>query len=199
MTNAALVREIREIATPTEVITEPDVNVTASELIRDIESVSRREKLETVVRLRNRLNPTIRKKLVLALTNSRKHAVETEAQLSKDFKDYPANGKAFQRVIRERMAKDPDPLLPEKTALAADFRNATVREISLEDGRNVLVGHEYLGTLGSAEYAYCLNFGEHLAGVVCFGSTAGTRRNIRRSNCFRPKRSSACWDGFPAR
>ena len=181
LTNAALVREIREIATPTEVITEPDVNVTASELIRDIESVSRREKLGRIIRLRNRLNPTIRKKLVLALTNWLKHAAESQAQLSKDFQDYPANGKAFQRVIRERMAEEPDPLLAEKLTLAADFKNATVREISLEDARNILVGHEYLGTLGSAEHAYSLSFGEHLAGVVCFGSTAGTR--VRSSVC----------------
>ena len=38
LTNAALLREIREIVTPTEVLTDPDVNVVASELIRDIES-----------------------------------------------------------------------------------------------------------------------------------------------------------------
>jgi hypothetical protein len=181
LTNAALLREIREIATPTEVITEPDVNVTASELIRDIESVSRREKLETVVRLRNRLNPTIRKKLILALNNSKDEAAKHEAQLAGDFVDYSANGKAFQRVIREQMAEQSDPLLSEKLALAADFTNATVREISLEDARNVLMGHEYLGTLGSAEHAYSLSFGEHLAGVVCFGSTAGTR--VRSSVC----------------
>src|SRR5262249_38117614 len=146
LTNAALVREIREIATPTEVITEPDVNVTASELIRDIESVSRREKLETVVRLRNRLNPTISKKLVLALTNWLKHAAESQAQLSKSFQGYPTNGKAFQRVIRERMAEEPDLLLAEKLTLAADFTNATVREISLEDARNLIVAQEWLGT-----------------------------------------------------
>ncbi len=181
LTNAALVREIREIATPTEVITEPDVNVTASELIRDIESVSRREKLETVVRLRTRLNPTIRKKLILALNNSKDEAAQHEAQLAGDFVDYSANGKAFQRVIRERLAEQPDSLLSEKMALAADFKNASVREISLEDARNVLMGHEYLGTLGSAEHAYCLSFGKHLAGVVCFGSTAGTR--VRSSVC----------------
>jgi hypothetical protein len=179
--NSALLREIREITTPTEVLTDPDVNVIASELIRDIESQSRREKLDTVVRLRSRLNPTIRKKLILAISNSLKHAAESEAHLSRDFEDYPANGKAFQRVIRERMAEEPDPLLAEKLALAADFKNASVREISLEDARNILVGHEYLGTLGSAEHAYSLAFGEYLVGVVCFGSTAGTR--VRSSVC----------------
>ncbi len=121
LTNAALLREIREIVTPTEVLTDPDVNVIASELIRDIESASRREKLETAVRLRKRLNPTLTKKLVLALTNSANHLARCEKQLSKDFEDFPANGKAFQRVIRERMAEQPDPLLAEKVALAADF------------------------------------------------------------------------------
>jgi hypothetical protein len=181
LTTAGLLRAVREVVTPSEVVIEPDINVVAAELTRDIESQSRREKLETVVRLRNRLNPTIRKKVILALKNSLKYTGESEAQLSKDFKDYPANGKAFQRVIRERMAEEPDPLLSEKLALAADFENASVREISLEDARNVLMGHEYLGSLGSAEHAYSLSFGEHLAGVVCFGSTAGTR--VRSSVC----------------
>jgi hypothetical protein len=181
LTNAALLREIREIATPTEVLTDPDVNVVAAELTRDIESQSRRQKLETVVRLRNRLNPTIRKKLILALKNSTANAARCEAELSKDFEDFPANGKAFQRVIRERMAEQPDPLLPEKMALAADFKNATVREISLAEARNVIVSHEFLGNLGSSEFAYSLSFGEHIAGCVCFGSTAGTK--VKASVC----------------
>lgn len=181
LTTAGLLRAIRETVTPSEVVTEPDINVVAAELTRDIESQSRREKLETAVRLRNRLNPTIRKKLILALKNSLKHAAEFEAQLSKDFEDYPANGKAFQRVIRERVSDQPDPLLSEKLALAADFNNASVREISLEDARNVLMGHEYLGTLGSAEFAYGLFFGRHLAGTVAFGSTAGTA--VKKSVC----------------
>lgn len=181
LTNSALLREIREIVTPSEVITEPDVNVVAAELIRDIESEGRKAKLETVVRMRKRLNPTIRRKLILALANSLAHAAESKSQLSKDFEDYPATGKAFQRVIRERMAEEPDPRVSEKQELARDFKNASVREISLEDARNVIVGHEYLGALGSPEFAYGLFFGEHLAGVVCFGSTAGTK--VRASVC----------------
>jgi len=181
LTTAGLLRAIKETVTPVATAVEPDINVIAAELTRDIESQSRREKLETVVRFRSRLNPTIRKKLILALKNSLRHSTESEAELSEDFQDYPANGKAFQRVIRERMAEEPDPLLSKKIALAADFKNASVREISLEDARNVLMGHEYLGTLGSAEHAYSLSFGEHLAGVVCFGSTAGTR--VKSSVC----------------
>lgn len=181
LTTAALLREIREIVTPTGVVSEPDVNLVASELIRDLESVSRREKLEKVTQLRNRLSPTISKKLTLALRNLAKHAADCEKEISKDFEDFPANGKAFQRVIRERMAEQPDPLLAEKKALAADFKNAIVREISLGDARNVLVGHEYLGTLGSAEFSYGLFFGKHLAGTVAFGSTAGTA--VKKSVC----------------
>lgn len=181
LSNAALLREIREIVTPTEVLTDPDVNVVAAELTRDIESYSRREKLDTVVRLRNRLNPTIRKQLILALKNSTSSAAQYEAQLAKDFEDFPANGKAFQRVIRERMAEQPDPLLAKKLALAADFKNAFVREISLADARNLIVAQEWLGNLGSTEHAFGLFFGEHLAGCACFGSTAGTK--VRASVC----------------
>jgi len=179
LTNAALLREIRETITPNDVPSEPDINVVAAELTRDIESQSRREKLEAVVRLRSRLNPTITKRLTSALRNLAKHAADCEKQISTDFEDYPANGKAFQRVIRERMAEQPDPLLAEKLALAADFKNATVREISLAEARNVLMGHEYLGTLGSAEFSYGLFFGKYLAGAVAFGSTAGTA--VKRS------------------
>lgn len=181
LTNAALLREIREIVTPTEVLTDRDVNVVAAELTRDIESYSRREKLDTVVRLRNRLNPTIRKKLILALKNSTSSAAQYEARLAKDFEDFPANGKAFQRVIRERMAKEADPLLAEKEALAKDFAKASVREVSLADARNLIVANEWLGNLGSAEHAWGLFFGDHLAGCVCFGSTAGTK--VRASVC----------------
>lgn len=181
LTTAGLLRAVREVLTPSEVVIEPDVNVVATELTRDIESQSRKAKLETLVRLRSRLNPTIRRKLILALKNSLKHAAESEAQLSKDFQDFPANGKAFQRVIRERMAEEPDPLLGEKMALAADFKNASVREISLAEARNVVVTQEWLGNLGSSEFAFGLFFGEYLAGVACFGSTAGTK--VKASVC----------------
>jgi hypothetical protein len=181
LTNAALLREIREIVTPTEVITEPDVNVVASELIRDIESESRKVKLETVVRLRKRLNPTIRKKLILALSNSLRQTAESKAQLSKDLEEFPTNGKAFQRVIRERMAEEPDPLLAEKIALATNFKNASVQEVSLAEARNLVVPFEWLACLGSSEFAFSLAFGEHVAGVVCFGSTAGTK--VKASVC----------------
>ena len=167
--------------TPTQGVIEPDINVVAAELTRDIESQSRKAKLDTVVRLRSRLNPTIRKKLILALKSAKGDLGHFESELLNDFRELPTNGKCHQRIVREMMAEQPDPLLGEKKALAADFKNATVREISLADARSVIVANEFLGTLGSAEHAFGLFVGEHLAGCVCFGSTAGTK--VRSSVC----------------
>lgn len=181
LTTTGLLRAVREIITPHAVPSELDINLIAAELTREIESRSRREKLQTVVRLRSRLNPTISKKLTLALRNLAAYAADCEKQISKDFVDYPANGKAFQCFIRERTAEQPDPFLDKKKALAADFKNAVVREISIAEARNVIVAQEWLGTLGSSEFAFGLFFGEYLAGVVCFGSTAGTK--VKASVC----------------
>ena len=171
----------REIVTPAEVLTEPDINVIASELIRDVESASRKEKLETVIRLRKRLNPTIRKKLILALKNSVTDAAHFEAQLSSDFQEFPSNGKCHQRLIREHMAEQPEADLEEKRKLAVDFKYAVVREISYDEARNLIVANEWLGNLGTTEWSYGLAYGDHLAGVVCFGRTAGT--NVATSVC----------------
>jgi hypothetical protein len=127
LTTAGLLRAVREIVTPNGVPTERDINVIASELIRDVESQSREAKLKAVVRLRNRLNPTIRKKLILALKNAKGDLGHFEEELLNDFREFSTNGKCHQRIVREMMAKQPDPLLNEKKALAADFKNATVR------------------------------------------------------------------------
>jgi hypothetical protein len=183
LTTAGLLRAVREIVTPSEVGVEPEINVVAAELIRDIESVSRKAKLEAVVRLRSRLNPTIRKKLILALKNAKGDLEHFEAELLSDFREFPTNGKCHQRIVREIIAEQEksDPLLSEKKALAADFKNATVREISLAEARNLVVASEWLGNLGSSEFAFGLFFGEYLAGCVCFGSTAGTK--VRSSVC----------------
>ena len=175
LTTAALLREVREIVTPAEVVVEPDINVIAAELTRDIESASRREKLETAVRLRNRLNPTIRKNLISALRNAVKGAGAFGAQLSVGFHESSSNAKCHQRAIRERMAEQPEPELEEKRRLAADFRNAIVREISYDEARNVILANEWLGNMGTTEFSFGLFFGEHLAGVACFGRTAGTQ------------------------
>ncbi len=181
LTTAGLLRAVREIVTPNGVPTERDINVTASELIRDVESQSRKAKLETVIRFRSRLNPTVRRQLISALKNAKGDLGHFEAELLDGFREFPANGKCHQRIVREMMAEQPDPLLKEKKALAADFKNATVREISLAEARNLVVASEWLGNLGSSEFAFGLFFGEYLAGCVCFGSTAGTK--VRASVC----------------
>lgn len=83
--------------------------------------------------------------------------------------------KAHQRLVRELRAKLPDPLLKKKRKLAKDFSHASVEQISYDVAKNVILRNEYLGSMGSASYCFGLYFGEYLASVVCFGSTAGTK------------------------
>ena len=181
LTTAALLREIKEVVRPAGTLVEPDINVVAAELIRDIESAGRREKLKAVVQSRNRLNPTIRKTLVSALKDAARDVAAFADQLSRDFQEFPANGKCHQRVIREHMAEQPEAEIAEKRKLAADFKNAVVREISYEEAKNLIIAVEYLASMGTTEFAYGLFVGDHLAGVVCFGRTAGT--NVAASIC----------------
>ena len=98
-----------------------------------------------------------------------------------DFKQPPSNGKAHQRLIREHMATQPEADLEEKLRLAADFKSATVREITYDEAKNVILANEWLGNMGTTEWTYGLFFGKYLAGVACFGSTAGT--NVASSIC----------------
>lgn len=83
--------------------------------------------------------------------------------------------KAHQRLIRERLALEPDPLLDEKKALVSSLRNACVREIDHEAAKTIILQYEWLKTMGTTDFQYGLFFGEHLAGAVCFGRTAGTK------------------------
>jgi hypothetical protein len=181
LTTAGVLRAVKEVVKPAGTIVEPNINLLATELIRDIESASRKEKLKMVVGAREQLNPTITKKLILALKNASKDTANFEKQLTKGFQDFPNDGKAHQRVVRERMAEQPEPDLEEKTRLAANLKNAVVREITLSEARNLIVSQEWLGNLGSSEFAYGLFAGKYLAGAVCFGSTAGT--HVKNSVC----------------
>jgi hypothetical protein len=83
-------------------------------------------------------------------------------------------GKAHQRKIREAHAAS-DPLLAEKAALATSFSNAEVREINYATAKGLIEQYEWLGNMGTTDFSFGLYFGEHLAGVVCFGRTAGTK------------------------
>jgi hypothetical protein len=83
-----------------------------------------------------------------------------------------------QRIIREQHAKEHDPFLAEKITLARSFEHATVREISKAAAKTIILKYEWLGNMGCTDYTFGLYFGEHLAGVACFGRTAGTRTAI---------------------
>ncbi len=177
LTTAALLRAVKDVLKPeATVIADPNINLVATELIRDIESASRKEKLAAVVQLREQLNPTVRKKLILALWNARRDAASFEEQLFSGFQDFPNNGKAHQRIVREQMAEQSEPEIEEKRKLATNLKNASVREITYAEARSIVLGNEYLGEMNSStEFSYGLFFGSHLAGVACFGSTAGSK------------------------
>ena len=75
--------------------------------------------------------------------------------------------KAWQRKIREKEAKkDPRPVV--------GLENATVVEISYEKAKELILKYEWLKNLGRTERSYGLILDGELAGVVCFGKTAGT-------------------------
>jgi len=72
----------------------------------------------------------------------------------------------------------PDPLLSAKKALAADFSSATVREISYDEAKNVILANEWLGNVVTTEFSHGHYFGEHLAGAALLGRTAETQVSI---------------------
>jgi hypothetical protein len=86
--------------------------------------------------------------------------------------------KAHQRKIREAHAAS-DLSLAEKTSLATSLSNAEVREIDYATAKRLIEQYEWLGNMGTTDFSFGLYFkeltAEHLAGVVCFGRTAGTR------------------------
>jgi hypothetical protein len=89
----------------------------------------------------------------------------------------PVSGKAWQRKIREKHAAA-DPFLSEKQHLASSLSSATVREIEYKTAKNLIEQYEWLGNMGTTDFSFGLYFGEHLAGVVCFGRTAGTKTAV---------------------
>ncbi|MGC1452364.1 MAG: hypothetical protein WA830_20225 [Candidatus Sulfotelmatobacter sp.] len=126
----------------------PDVNVVARQAVRSVESKKQAEKLDTAVNSRKELNPAIRAELIRALEARAKKYLALAAKLKKGFKPLKTHtGKAHQRLVREQRAKLPDPLLEEKKKLAADFKNASVREISYDVAKNIILANEYLGTM----------------------------------------------------
>lgn len=83
--------------------------------------------------------------------------------------------KCHQRKIRDEKAKTPLPDEHLRTAAAATYDNAILREITFEEAKAVILDYEWLGNMGSTRYVVGLFFGKYLAGVACFGSTAGSQ------------------------
>jgi hypothetical protein len=81
---------------------------------------------------------------------------------------------AHQKLIRDAQ-KDGHPV-------PADFSKARVREISYVEAKEIILKAEYLGTMGGTERAFGLFFDGELAGVECFGKTAGTNVINRHLN-----------------
>ena len=175
LTTAGMLRMLKEVVRPKSTRIDYDINETADDLVREIER--RHERLNAVVENKERLNPTLRRKLITAL----EHEASAAQKLSKGFKDFENTGKAFQRQIREHLATLDEPNLEDKKRFASDLKNATIREISRADSRALLLQFEWLAGLGSGEFYFGMWVGPYLAGAVCFGTTAGT--NTKASVC----------------
>jgi hypothetical protein len=170
-----------------------DINVTAKESVRQLESKQQAEKLEAAVEEREQLNPAIRGEMIRALKADVEKKLALIAKLEQGFDPLlvAETGKAHQRLVREHRATLPDPLLEEKRKLAADFSNARVEEVSYDTARNVILANEYLGTMpGGVTDSFGLIFGEHLASVVCFGAVAGTK--VAASVCGPENKDKVC-------
>ena len=110
LTTAGLLRMLKEVVRPKSTRTDEDINEVADDLVREIER--RHERLNAVVENKERLNPTLRRKLITAL----EHEASAAQKLSKGFKDFENTGKAFQRQIREHLATLDEPNLEDKKA-----------------------------------------------------------------------------------
>jgi len=95
--------------------------------------------------------------------------------------------KCHQRKIREMEALKPEPDEHLKREAAASFDNAYVREITRKEAENIIVRYEWLKNMGTTRWSMGLLFKhptngqEYLAGVACFGDTAGT--NVYSAIC----------------
>jgi hypothetical protein len=178
LTTSALLRLLKASVKP-KGEAEVNINVLASDVLRSLEAELGRQRLDEVVRLKHRLNPTLRQKIIVALTYSAHHAIDATASLKEDMPVF-TEGLAHQRQVRNLMASqsDDEPDLDVKLRLAVDFSQASVKLISYEQARAVILQNEYLATTGTADFCWGLYFGEYLGGVVCFGRTGGNSANL---------------------
>lgn len=92
--------------------------------------------------------------------------------------------KAHQRIIREQKESENgrDGLFGSWwNSIDTDIRKAVVKPISYDSANAVISQYEWLGNMGTTEYAFGIFWDDCLAGTVCFGRTAGT--NVYSSVC----------------
>lgn len=92
--------------------------------------------------------------------------------------------KAHQRLIREEVAT-------QEAAqnlfgaywedLNLEISKSIIRQIDYQTAKSIILQYEWLGNMGTTEFSFGLYFDNCLAGVVCFGRTAGT--NVYSSVC----------------
>ncbi len=140
LTTAGVLRMVKEVVRPKSTRTEQDINEVADDLIKEIER--RHERLDAVVKDKERLNPTLRRKLITAL----EHEADEAQKLLEGFTGFQKNGKASQRQIREHLATLDEPDIEAKRQLASSLRNAEIREISFQDAKGILLQNEWLGS-----------------------------------------------------
>ena len=84
-------------------------------------------------------------------------------------------GKAHQRIIREQKEskqKNKDPLFGdwwEANHRKTDIKSAEIKEITYQEAKPIILGYEWLGTMGTTQYHYGIFFNGECAGVVCYG------------------------------
>lgn len=76
--------------------------------------------------------------------------------------------KCYQRLIRDQQAA-----IFQRPVLAS-LEGASVKPVSYEEARSIILHYEWLKNMGTTQEAYGLFQKGELLGVVCFGRTAGT-------------------------
>jgi hypothetical protein len=80
--------------------------------------------------------------------------------------------KAYQRIIREKSSKIPklSYFFDNNASFPiADIKKAVLKEISYKEAERIILKYEWLGTMGTTQYHYGIEFENELAGAICFG------------------------------
>lgn len=93
------------------------------------------------------------------------------------------HGQAHQRIIRERIAVNGDGGLFGEywKSIDTNIRKANISEVTYATAEKIILEYEWLGNMGTTEFCYGISWEGIVAGVVCFGHTAGT--NVYLSVC----------------